>query len=377
MKHLKGNIMSDIKYQFSDVAKAKDYSQLLIDSLKDQVNSLQNEIRFLREELKVKNNLLEITITSKKIDSSTIYPSRQQIDSQTQKISDEKKCCLININGNNNITIKPLTQKGSVEISVESKNNSDIKNNAHEERGIATNATEDICDTQNNSDVNHIKNDAKKPDNQLYHNLLKDTRQKNDSQFNTCTKNGSISGDTQQQQEKVLRPPKKSAFIVGDSMIKKIDGYLLTSSINHKYIVKVRPFVTAKTDDMYDHIKPTQRNFQPNVYISHVGTNDLPTDITPEEISEKIITFSKHLKSEDNEVVVSGIVPRGDYYKEKAEAVSKVLKDACTKENMHFICHSSINVKRHLNRSNLHLNDNGILPLVRNFKNFLNNFESV
>ena len=277
---------------------------------------MQNEIQFLREELKVKNHLLELTITSKKIDSSTTYPFSQQIDSRTQKISDEKKCCLININGNNNITIKPLTQKDSVEISVESKNNSDItKNNACEERAIANNATEDICDTQNNIDVNHIKNDAKKPDNQLYHNLSKDTRQRNNSQFNTCTKNGSNSGDTQQQQEKVLRPPKKSAFIVGDSMIKKIDGYLLTSSINHKYIVKVRPFVTAKTDDMYDHIKPTQRNFQPNVYISHVGTNDLPTDMTPEEISEKIITFSKHLKSENNEVVVSGIVPRGDSYK--------------------------------------------------------------
>ena len=38
MKHLKENIMSDIKYQFSDVAKAKDCSQLLIDSLKDQIN---------------------------------------------------------------------------------------------------------------------------------------------------------------------------------------------------------------------------------------------------------------------------------------------------------------------------------------------------
>ena len=52
---------------------------------------------------------------------------------------------------------------------------------------------------------------------------------------------------------------------------------------------KVRPFVTAKTDDMY--IKPTQRNFQPNVYISHVGTNDLPTDMTPEEISKNTYYF--------------------------------------------------------------------------------------
>ena len=220
--------------------------------------------------------------------------------------------------------IKPLTQKDSVEISVESRNSS-----------------------ENNSLIRAPK--------------IRVIVEKLSSNKNFY----------------VLRPPKKSAFIVGDSMIKKIDGYLLTSSINHKYIVKVRPFVTAKTDDMYDHIKPTQRNFQPNVYISHVGTNDLPTDMTPEEISEKIITFSKHLKSEDNEVVVSGIVPRGDSYKEKVEAVNKVLKDTCTKENMHFICHSNINVKRHLNRSNLHLNDNGISALVRNFKNFLNNFESV
>ena len=45
---------------------------------------------------------------------------------------------------------------------------------------------------------------------------------------------------------------------------------------------------------------------------------------------------------------------------------------------MHFICHSNINVKRHLiKRSNLHPNDHGLPALVRNSKNFLNNFDSV
>ena len=48
MKHLKESILSDINYQFCDVAKAKDCSQFLTDSLKDQINSLQNEIRFLK-----------------------------------------------------------------------------------------------------------------------------------------------------------------------------------------------------------------------------------------------------------------------------------------------------------------------------------------
>ena len=90
------------------------------------------------------------------------------------------------------MTIKQLMQKDSVEISVESKNNSEItKNNAREERAIATNATEDIWDKQNNSDINRIKNYAKKPGNQLYHNLSKDTWQRSNSQSNTSTKNAS------------------------------------------------------------------------------------------------------------------------------------------------------------------------------------------
>ena len=39
---------------------------------------------------------------------------------------------------------------------------------------------------------------------------------------------------------------KTSMFIFGDSMIKKADGYLLTSSLKHRYLVKTRPFSTAK-----------------------------------------------------------------------------------------------------------------------------------
>ena len=101
---------------------------------------------------------------------------------------------------------------------------------------------------------------------------------------------------------------------------------------------------------------------------------DLPEDMRPEDVSEKIITSSKHLISENNEIVILGIL-RGDSNKEKAKAVNKLLKDRCTEENMHFICHCKINVKQHLNRSNIHLNDHSISALIS--KNYLNNFESV
>ena len=46
-------------------------------------------------------------------------------------------------------------------------------------------------------------------------------------------------------------------------MKKKIAGYLLKSSVNHEYIGKVTPFLSAKTVDMFDYIKPTQRDFDP------------------------------------------------------------------------------------------------------------------
>ena len=63
---------------------------------------------------------------------------------------------------------------------------------------------------------------------------------------------------------------KTSAFIVEDSMIKKVDGYLLTSSLKHQHLVKTRPFSTAKTIDMYDYIKPTRRDFKSEIFVLHL-----------------------------------------------------------------------------------------------------------
>ena len=62
----------------------------------------------------------------------------------------------------------------------------------------------------------------------------------------------------------------KKANIIGDSMIKKIDRYLLTSSINHNYLVKVRPFLAAKTVDRFGFVKPVQRDLDPEAYVIHM-----------------------------------------------------------------------------------------------------------
>ena len=61
----------------------------------------------------------------------------------------------------------------------------------------------------------------------------------------------------------MTKQKKKKVIIIGDSMIKKIDGYLLTSSINHKYLVRVRPFLAVKSVDMVDYVKLIQRDLDP------------------------------------------------------------------------------------------------------------------
>ena len=100
-------------------------------------------------------------------------------------------------------------------------------------------------------------------------------------------------------------------------MVKKIDGYLLTSSINHKYIVKVRPFLSGKTIDMVDYIKPTQRDFNLDVYLLHFGTNYLSSNKSPEQISLEILNLANSLKLENNTLIVSSIVPHNDENKKK------------------------------------------------------------
>ena len=81
------------------------------------------------------------------------------------------------------------------------------------ERAIATNTTninKDIFDIQNNIVVDHFKMMLRKI---IVTNFT--------VKFNARTKNVSNNGATQQQQEKLSRPPRKSAFIVEDGMIKK------------------------------------------------------------------------------------------------------------------------------------------------------------
>ena len=105
----------------------------------------------------------------------------------------------------------------------------------------------------------------------------------------------------------------------------------------------------------------------------HIGTNDLTTDKTPDKIFSAILRLIKELKTDKNKIVV----PRGDTYNTKAEKVNTLLKEFCENNGIDTISHDNINVKKHLNKGKLQLNDKGISSFARNFRYFLNVFETV
>ena len=97
------------------------------------------------------------------------------------------------------------------------------------ERAIATNPTEDICDAQNNIDVNDIKMMQRS----LITNFIIICRKTQDKEIIASLIRAPRIGViveklSSKKRFYVLRPPKKSAFIVGDSMIKKQMAFYLS-----------------------------------------------------------------------------------------------------------------------------------------------------
>ena len=71
-------------------------------------------------------------------------------------------------------------------------------------------------------------------------------------------------------------------------------------------------------------IKPIQRDFKPEIFILHVGTNDLSLNKSLKEISEDIVTLAESMKTENNKIIVSSIVCPADSFREKVGKVTLI-----------------------------------------------------
>ena len=73
------------------------------------------------------------------------------------------------------------------------------------------------------------------------------------------------------------------------------------------------------------------------------------------------------MNTEQNEIMISGIVPRRDNLNEKAIEGNRFLQSSYSTYSFYFIDNGNINSETHLNLSGLHLNHNGTYVLGSNF----------
>ena len=110
---------------------------------------------------------------------------------------------------------------------------------------------------------------------------------------------------------------------------------------------------------------------KPEKTVLHIGTNDLQSTLSPEQIGGTIMSMGKHISENNISPVISGLIPRGDKHDDKRGKVNKILKTSCLNKNFSYIDHGNIDKMIHLNNSLLHVNKVGNSILSRNISTIL------
>ena len=156
---------------------------------------------------------------------------------------------------------------------------------------------------------------------------------------------------------------KYTVSIIGDSIVKHLDGKKLSNKQRHVY---VKSFPGATSDDFIDYCKPIAKR-TPDIMVVHVGTNDLKSKdaITVVDniakVKETIKTISPKTK-----VLISTLTNRYDNeeFEHKVTSLNEAIKrsfqnDVIDNSNLDETC---------VNKGGLHLSRKGTIHLAMNYK---------
>ena len=165
----------------------------------------------------------------------------------------------------------------------------------------------------------------------------------------------------------------RSITILGDSILKDIKSYKIRNGLTSNDRVYVKSFPGATIRDMHEYAIPSMRH-NPNLIAIHVGTNDLRSTNSPNDIAQEIVELGMKLKSDENDIMISGIVARKDdkLIEDKRRKVNELLKIKTSELGIGFIEHNEIKPQLHCNYGGLHLNFEGTYILGSNFVNMIN-----
>lgn len=112
---------------------------------------------------------------------------------------------------------------------------------------------------------------------------------------------------------------------------------------------------------------------KPDRMIIHVGTNDLNTEATEQQIAQSIVDLASFANTNSTSVAISSITHREDKWLKKANKVNSLMEKMCSERNICYIVNNNI-IKIHLNGSNLHLTKNGTKLLTKNLAEVINKY---
>ena len=164
----------------------------------------------------------------------------------------------------------------------------------------------------------------------------------------------------------------KHVLVLGDSVVKNVDGWRIGRSTKTRTTVK--SFSGATVSDCYHYFKPPLES-DPDQIIVHVGTNDLKTQ-SARSTAESIVDLTNWCSVEcpSAKIAVSELTTRQDQecLDRKVSEVNKILKKFCHQNGWQFLSHPNIDSSS-LNRSKLHLNKKGVGLIASNIIKFINN----
>ena len=105
---------------------------------------------------------------------------------------------------------------------------------------------------------------------------------------------------------------KHTTIVIGDSMVKNVKGWKLKPLCSKNELPCSLPSIEKK----------------PDVLILR-RTNDLKTKKSEVEIDKEIISLAKSVQSNDIDVLVSGLIARGDELEGRRQKTNFVLSDMC------------------------------------------------
>ena len=244
---------------------------------------MENEIAFLRDELRSKNEIIKILIEKPMEHNTANIPSQHQNFNLLKNNSGNK-----NFRSPKRFATKIIKKNDHRDFTHVNRFNNLIINDDGEE-----NFSQDDCSSQNNTTYNN-KNDEtfkNKYDTESKVNV-KDKRKPrkhiprertvshNNYQHENIEvdKNNYGNESNEDKRNETYNPRKRSkrehVAILGDSMVKHLNGWEIKKALSYDSTISVKSFPGATIDCMNHYIQPTLKR-NPDKVVIHIGTNDL------------------------------------------------------------------------------------------------------